>query len=162
MSRLRIFAFITLIILAFAVTLIGDALAGERGKLVRRLVFHTTTFQSVKVGDVEGHNLWLVEQKAITFNQKWGAGVVTTTGMGEGDPNGDWTGGGFDHYTFPDGSTYTYRWEGKGGASGAQGTWTTVKGTGKLAGMQAHGTWKNYPMGPGQSYSDGEGEYTLP
>ena len=113
MSRFKLIAFIALITLAFAVTLVGDALAGEKGKLVSRLVFHVTTFQSVKVGDVEGHTLWLVEQKAITFNQKWGAGLVTTTGMGEGDPKGDWTGGGFDQYTFPDGSTYTDRWEGR-------------------------------------------------
>ena len=72
MSRFKLFALIALIAFAFAVILIGDALAGERGNLVRRLVFHVTTFQSVKVGDVEGHTLWLVEQKAITFNQKWG------------------------------------------------------------------------------------------
>ena len=161
MSRFKLIAFIALITLAFAVTLVGDALAGEKGKLVSRLVFHVTTFQSVKVGDVEGHTIWLIEQKAIFFNQKWGAGLLTTTGMGE-DLNGEWTGGGFDQYTFPDGTTYTDRWEGKGGASGGQGTWTTLKGTGKLAGMQAHGIWKSHPLGPGQAYSEGEGDYTLP
>jgi hypothetical protein len=161
MSRFKLIAFIALIALAFGVALVGDAVAGERGKLVRRNAYYVTTFHAVKVGDVEGHTMWLIEQKAITFNQKWGAGLLLTTGSGE-DINGEWTGGGFDQYTFPDGSTYTDRWEGKGGPSGAQGTWTTVKGTGKLAGMQAHGTWKNYPLGPGQSYSDGEGEYTLP
>jgi hypothetical protein len=105
--------------------------------------------------------MWLIEQKATTFNQKWGAGLLLTTGSGE-DLNGEWTGGGFDHYSFPDGSTYTDRWEGKGGPSGGQGTWTCINGTGKFAGMQAHGSWKNYPQGPGQSYSDQEGEYTLP
>ena len=161
MSRFKLIAFIALITLAFAVTLVGDALAGEKGKLVSRLVFHVTTFQSVKVGDVEGHTIWLIEQKAIFFNQKWGAGLLTTTGMGE-DLNGEWTGGGFNQYTFPDGSTYTDTWEGKGGPSGGEGIWTTVKGTGKFAGMQAHGIWKDYPMGPGQAYSEGEGEYTLP
>jgi len=112
MSRFKLIAFIALITLAFAVTLVGDALAGEKGKLVSRLVFHVTTFQSVKVGDVEGHTIWLIEQKAIFFNPKWGAGLLTTTGMGE-DLNGEWTGGGFDQYTFPDGSTYTDRWEGR-------------------------------------------------
>jgi len=161
MSRFKLIAVIALITLAFAVTLIGDALAGERGKLVRRNVYHVTTFQTVKVGDVEGHTMWLIEQKGITFDQKWGAGLLTLTGSGE-DINGEWTGGGFDQYTFPDGSTYTDKWEGKGGASGGEGTWTCIKGTGKLAGMQGHGTWKNHYPGPGQSYADGEGEYTLP
>jgi hypothetical protein len=161
MSRSKLIVFITLITLAFAVTLVADALAAEKGKLVRRNAYHMTTFQSVKVADVEGHTLQLFEAKAIVFNQKWGAGLLTTTGTAD-DINGESTFGGYDDYTFPDGSTYTDRWDGKGGPSGGEGTWITVKGTGKFAGIQGHGTWKSHPLGPGQFYSDGEGEYTLP
>jgi hypothetical protein len=161
MSRFKIFAFIILITLAFAVTLAGDALAGEKVKVVRRNANHMTTFQAVKVGDVEGHNLCLFEAKGITFNEKWGVGLVTLTGTMD-DMNGEWTGGGYDTYTFPDGSTYTDKWEGKGGASGGQGTLTIIKGTGKLAGIQGRATWKSHNVGPGQFYSDEEGEYTLP
>jgi hypothetical protein len=161
MSRFKLFACISLITLAFAVTLVADALAGERGKWATRNVNHTTTFQAVKVGDVEGHTLQLFEAKGIAFHEKWGVGVTTVTAALE-DMNGEWTGGGFTHFTFPDGSTYTHRWEGKGGASGSGGTFTGVQGTGKLAGMQAHGTWKSYTVVPGQFYSDEQGEYRLP
>jgi hypothetical protein len=34
MSRFKLFAFIILITMAFGVTLVGDALAGEKGKVV--------------------------------------------------------------------------------------------------------------------------------
>jgi hypothetical protein len=162
MSRFKLLAFVTLITMAFSVALVADALAGEGGKLVRRNVYHTTNFQAVKVGDVEGHTMWLIERKGITFHEKWGAGLVTCTGSGEGEPNGDWTGGGFDQFTFSDGSTYTETWEGKGGPSGGQGTFTATWGTGKLAGIQAQGRWKDNPLEAAQSYADGEGEYTLP
>ena len=161
MSRLKLIAFIALITLAFAVSLVADVVAGEKVKVVRRNANHMTTFQAVKVGDVEGHTLQLFEAKGIAFHKKWGVGLATVTLTME-DRNGEWTGGGFTHFTFPDGSTYTHKFEGKGGASGGEGTWTGVQGTGKLAGMQAHGTWTNYPMGPGQFYSDEKGEYTLP
>jgi hypothetical protein len=161
MSRFKILAFVALITLAFGVALVGDVMAGEKVKVARRNANHITTFQSVKVGDVEGHNLQLFEAKGITFNEKWGVGLVTVTGTME-DMNGEWTGGGHDYFTFPDGSTYTDKWEGKGGASGGNGTLTIIKGTGKLAGIQGRGTWKSYNVGPGQFYSDEEGEYTLP
>jgi len=161
MSRFKLFAFVALIILAFGFALVGDALAGEKVKVVRRNANHFTTFQTVKVGDVEGHNLYLFEAKAIVFNEKWGVGLVTVTGTTD-DINGEWKGGGYDQYTYPDGSTITEKWEGKGGASGGNGTLTAIKGTGKFEGIQGRGTWKSYPVGPGQFYSDGEGEYTLP
>jgi hypothetical protein len=161
MSRFKLIGFVALITLAFGIAIVTDALAGERGKLVIRNVNHMTTFQAVKVGDVEGHSLCLFEAKGITFNEKWGVGLATVTLTME-DMNGEWMGGGFTHYTFPDGSTYTHRWEGKGGASGGQGTWTCIKGTGKFVGIQAHGTWTSDNVGPGQFYSDEKGEYTLP
>jgi len=48
------------------------------------------------------------------------------------------------------------------GASSTEGTWTCIKGTGKFKGIQGAGTWKSYILGPGQWYTDIEGEYTLP
>jgi uncharacterized membrane protein len=75
MSQRRVVAFvafIAFIALVVGVTAVGDALAGERGKVVRRNANHMTTFQSVKVGDVEGHNLYLLEAKGITFHQNGG------------------------------------------------------------------------------------------
>jgi len=161
MSRSKLIAFIALITFAFGVALISDALAGEKGKMVWRNANHMTTFQAVKVGDVEGHTLQLFEAKGISFHEKWGVGQVTVTGTFD-DMNGEWTGGGFEHCTFPDGSTISFKWEGKGGAPGGEGTLTIIKGTGKLAGIQGRGTWKSYTVVPGQFYADDEGEYTLP
>ena len=161
MTRFKLLAFIALITLAFGVALVADALAGEKVKVVRRNANHMTTFQAVKVGDVEGHNLYLFEAKGITFDEKWGVGLDAVTGTMD-DMNGESTGVGYDTFTFPDGSTFTARWEGKGGPSGSQGTWTCIKGTGKFAGMQGHGTWKTSNVGPGQFVGDDEGEYTLP
>ena len=37
-----------------------------------------------------------------------------------------------------------------------------LKGTGKFEGIKGDGTYKYWVVGPGQWYSDGEGEYTLP
>ena len=88
---------------------------------------------------------------------------------------GDYTKGigpaeGYSFYTYPDGSTITTKWKseaktvGRGitGGGGGESTWTYIKGTGKFEGIQGGGTSKYWVLGPGQWYSDGEGEYTLP
>jgi hypothetical protein len=62
------------------------------------------------------------------------------------------------HATFPGGSTYIVKAESKGG----KGTFTFIKGTGKLEGIQGGGTFKSYLLDPSQWYTDWEGEYTLP
>jgi hypothetical protein len=77
---------------------------------------------------------------------------------------------GYNYTTFPDGSTITSNFEAKamGGGRGISGTassestWTYMRGTGKFEGIQGRGTAKSYTLGPGQSYSNAEGEYTLP
>jgi hypothetical protein len=56
MSRFKLIAFIALITLAFAVTLVGDALAGEKFK--GRTVNYTVKFQAVDIPDQEGHILY--------------------------------------------------------------------------------------------------------
>jgi hypothetical protein len=48
------------------------------------------------------------------------------------------------------------------GSSSTEETWTYTKGTGKFEGFQGAGTFKAYILGPGQWYSDWEGECTLP
>ena len=67
MSRFKIFAFIALITLAFGIAIVGDALAGERGKVVSREVYCASSFPSVKVPDAEGHAIYLVDAKGVGF-----------------------------------------------------------------------------------------------
>jgi hypothetical protein len=169
MSRLRIFAFITLITLAFAVTLIADALAGEKGKVVNRNVFCASSFPSVKVPDVEGHAIYLVDAKGIGFDEAWGVSAAVCTGTSEVIKGGGPVAG-YTYFTFADGSTLTskYKGEAKGVAYGTagrregEGTWAYVKGTGRFAGIQGEGTYKWYVVAPGIWYADNVGEYTLP
>ena len=53
MTRFKLLAFVALITLAFGVALVADALAGEKVKI--RVVFHSTKWQQIEIGDVEGH-----------------------------------------------------------------------------------------------------------
>jgi hypothetical protein len=161
MSKSKIVGIIALIAFATGILLVGDALAAERGKFVARWVVYTTAVHTLKVPDAEGHTILLSEAKGIAFTEKWGACLAYQTGTldllkGEG------TGQGYAHYTFPDGSTFTNKWEGKSGGSIWEGTWTCIKGTGKFEGIQGAGTFKSHGMGPDRTYSDVEGEYTLP
>ena len=168
--RVRAFiAFVAFIALAVGVTALGDALAGEHGRVASRDVFFATGFPSAKVPDTEGHAIYLLEAKGMSFSEKWGPCLLVQAGTG------DYTKGlgpceGYTHYIYPDGSTRTIKWKGEaravgpgitGGGVGA-GTWTYIKGTGKFEGIQGGGTFEYRVLGPGQWYSDGEGDYTLP
>jgi hypothetical protein len=64
MSRYKFIAISALITLAFGVTLISDALAGEKVK--GRNTYYTTKWQQIPVGDEEGHVIALWESKSIT------------------------------------------------------------------------------------------------
>jgi hypothetical protein len=161
MSRFKLLAFIALITFALGVALVGNAFAGERGKIAMREAFYGTAFHPLKLPDVEDHSIFVYEGKGIAFYEKWGACLVTETGTFD-VLKGEGPGQGYSHYTFPDGSTITEKFEGKYGASGGKGPYTTIKGTGKLEGIQGEGTWKSYNLSPDRFYSDEEGEYTLP
>jgi len=168
MRAIRVMAFVALIVL-LGPAIVRDAVAGERGKVVFRDVFFATGFPSAKVPDVEGHAIYLIEAKGMSFNEKWGPCLFVQSVMG------DYTKGlgpyeGYIHYTYPDDSTITTKVKGEsktvgrgitGGGSGG-GTWTYIKGTGKFEGIQGGGTGQYWVLGPGQWYSDSEGEYTLP
>jgi hypothetical protein len=173
MSKSKILGMMVLIAFVMGILLVGDALAGESGKVVTREVMNMAAVQTLKVPDVEGHAIRLCEAKGIGFSEKWGAYLAYHTYTidlikGEG------TSQGYAHYTFPDGSTYDTKFEGKNkgaatefsagiaGSVNAEGTWTYIKGTGKFEGIHGGGTYKVYVLGPGQWYADVEGEYTLP
>ena len=170
MSKFKIVGIVALIVFTMGILLLGDALAGERGKFVARWVVYGTSFQTLKVPDVEGHTIFLTEAKGIAFSEKWGAHLIYLTGTYDIIKKGEGTVQGYNQMTFPDGSTITSKWEGKlmgrgrtvTGASSTEGTWTYIKGTGKFEGIQGVGTYKSYILGTGQWYNDMEGDYTLP
>jgi hypothetical protein len=157
MSKSKIVGIMALIIFTMGMVLVGDTLAGESGKAAGRLVSYGTTFHVLKVPDVEGHTIMMWEAKGIGFSEKWGNYLYTE--MGTGDFTKETISGqGYLHATFLDGSTYTVKAEGKGG----KGTWTFIKGTGKLEGIQGGGPYKTNSLAPDRWYTDWEGEYTLP
>jgi hypothetical protein len=169
MSKFKIVGMMVLIAFAMGIVLMADAVAEEKGKVGYRHVFYITTIHTLKVPDVEGHTNILHEAKGIVFYEKWGSALIyqiTTMDLIKGAG----TLKAYTHTTFPDGSTITLKIEGKStgggvgvtGAASTEGTWTYTKGTGKFEGIQGRGTSKTYILGPGQFYSDFEGEYTLP
>ena len=169
MSKFKILGIVVLIVFAMGIVLVGDAVTAERGKVTYRQANYTTTIHTLKVPDVEGHTNTLIEAKGIAFYDKWGSAVTIMT-ISLDLIKGAGTFHGYTLTTYPDGSTTIGKFEGKSTATGAtltgmassEGTWTYTKGTGKFQGIQGKGTFKSYILGPGQFYSDNEGEYTLP
>jgi hypothetical protein len=169
MCKFKIVVMMVLIAFAMSIVLVADAVAAEKGKVAGRQVFYMTTIQTLKVPDVEGHTINLLEAKGIFSSEKWGAALIYQINTLD-FIKGTGTFQGYTHTTFPDGSTMTSKFEGKStgggvgttGMASSEGTWTYVKGTGKFQGIQGRGTFKSYVLAPGQFYSDVEGEYTLP
>jgi hypothetical protein len=163
MSKSKIVGIMALVAFAMGIFLVGDALAGERGKVSNREIWVMTSNQTLKAPDMEGHILSLWEVKGIIFTEKWGAcqGYVPATGDFIG-PKGEYTGQGYCLYTYPDGSTTIHKWESKVREGRKEGTWTYIKGTGRFEGIQGGGTFTWTMVGPDRWYTDIEGEYTLP
>ena len=70
-----------LIAFAIGILLVGDAVAGERGKVADREVFHTNSVQTLKGPDIAGHTIYLMDTKGIGFT-KWGACLIYTNNAG--------------------------------------------------------------------------------
>jgi len=169
MSKSKIVGIMSLVVFAMGIVLAGDVVAGEKGKVVAREVFYRTNILRLNIPDVEGHTMHLVEAKLIHFNEKFGPAVGILTNFAD-VTKGTGPHQGYVHLTFSDGSTITHKWKGESkgggttisGVASSVGTWSFIKGTGKFEGIQGEGTWKSYNLGPGQWYSDLEGEYKLP
>jgi hypothetical protein len=162
MSRFKLSAFIALITLAFAVALVGDALAGEKGK--GRLVCHSVKWQQIEVGDVEGH-IVAVSEAAGVFTvlegDKFADGAAIRQ-VGLYDINTKSRTGtihGYNEATSLDGAKAYEEWEGQYvPEGGAQGRFAWVRATGKWEGVKFWGTWKSTRISPTQWYSDSEWE----
>ena len=76
MSKFKIVGMMVLIAFAMSIVLVADAVAAEKGKVAGRQVFYMTTIQTLKVPDVEGHTINLLEAKGIFSSEKWGAALI--------------------------------------------------------------------------------------
>ena len=169
MSKFKIVGMMALIAFAIGIFFVGEAAAGESGKMIVREVYYTPTIHILKVPDVEGHINFLGESKGIASYEKWGDCLLNLTQTGD-LISGEGPSQGYVHVILSDGSTYTRKFEGKLvgrgrttlGSALAEGTLTYIKGTGKLEGIQGAGTYKCPILAPGQFYCDVEMEYTLP
>jgi hypothetical protein len=163
MSRFKLFAFIALITLAFAVTLVADVAAGEKMKC--RSIKHMTKTEVFNIGVEEGHAIFVFEAKGINTNLlgkplfdgllEYEVGVLDMnlkTGQGSGH--------GYAIFSDLAGDKIFMAWEGKL----PSGTWTLVKGTGKFQGIRGNGTWSPGPAttDPNEMASNFEGEVELP
>jgi hypothetical protein len=164
MFRQKIFSVITVVLFVFGTAMIDCAMAGE--KFTAHGVSFTTSWKQVEVGDEEGHVIAIQEQKQLYIDDKTGQKMVSTssnlvdinlkTGLGSLK--------GYGVETYPNGDKAIRTHEGKpAGKDHWKGTWSIIKGTGKLEGLKGRGTWDSYYMGQGQpSYMEVEGEMEMP
>jgi len=162
MSRYKIMALMVIFTFVIGLTLVGDALAGEKGKT--RVSFHSTKWQQIEVGDVEGHVLAVNEAVGIITvlegdKSTDGAAVRLVSLYDFNTKTGTGTVRGYNEHTSQDGAKGYEEWEGQfvPGAR-AEGRFAWLRATGKWAGMKVWGTWKSHGVGPGQWYSDSEWE----
>ena len=158
MSKFRISLLSALIILAFGVTAIDNAVAGERYK--GRAVKYCTKWEQIEVGDVEGHIFGIYEDKAIHTNMEgkpfmdgW---LEREYGMAEINPK---TGYGHVHccgvITDKDGDQIHWAGEAPLKEGLWEAEWKFVKGTGKFEGIKGEGHFTAHNPGLTQWYADG-------
>jgi len=136
MSGIRVMTLTAVIIIALCATPPGSALAGEKYK--GRHIFYTTKFESIEVGDEEGHIIAIVERKGIhtdfgkkPFSDGWPIHHVGIIDMNI--KTGAGTASGYDVLTDKDGDKVIHKFQGGPGESGQwEGTVTFIKGTGKF------------------------------
>jgi len=170
MSKIRIFAFIALITLAFGVALVGGALAGEKVK--GRTVWYTVKWEQISVPGEEKHLIALADSKGISSNTEgktFGEGTVErSVGLFDIDlETGLGSSHGYQEATDREGDKIYYRWEGKRIKGKLWGSlWecklTILRGTGKYEGIRGRGAYSMYPIAPMQSYTDWEMDVELP
>ena len=170
MSRFKLIAFIALVTLAFAVTLVGEPLAGEKFKT--RSVLYNTKWETLNVPGEEKHLLALSEARGILTNLEgkpfcdgW---VHQSVGLMDIDLKAEsgsasW----YEEYTDRDGDKICTKSEGrraKGQYWGAswEGTLTIVKGTGKYEGIQGRAKWSFYNPAKMWTVVNAEWEVELP
>ena len=139
MSKFRISVLSALIILAFGVTVVGDAMAGERIEYRSKHVNFGVKWEPIEVGDKPGHVIALSEAKGVGVRYQGAPGgpyKLEIHEMVELRGDGTGTSSGYGKATYPDASSYFLKWKDtsiKGDR--AWGTATYYGGTGRFKGM---------------------------
>ena len=170
MSRFKLIPFIALITLAFGVTIVGDALAGEKYKT--RNVMYNVKWETITVPGEEKHLLALSEAKGVLTNlegKPFGDGWVSQTAalldIDLKAESGSLSS--YEEYTDRDGDkvctkTEGRRTKGQYWVSSWEGTSTIVKGTGKYEGIQGRTKWSFYNPAKMWTVANAEWEVDLP
>jgi len=136
MSKFRISVLSALIILAFGVTVIGDAIAGERIKYRSKHCNVMVNWDPTEVAEKPGHVIGRFYAKGIGIILEGTSGgpyKVDVWGTAEVRDDGYAVDCGYGKFTYPDGSYYMVTWK---DADRGKGTSTYYGGTGRFKGMK--------------------------
>ncbi len=139
MSKFRTSVLSALIILAFGVTVVGDAMADQMIKFTTTHINVAKRFDTAEVGDKPGHIVAIFEAKGVGKRYKGPAEPPYKIEIwGTGDYQGDGTGKelGYGKFIFSDGSSYYERWTGTVNGDRDVGTAVYYGGTGRFKGMK--------------------------
>jgi hypothetical protein len=152
-------------IMAFCMSTIGIAVAGERAK--SRAHNHITKWDQIEIGDEEGHVVALYEGAgSVSFLQwKGSSDVAARDERGLLDFNtktGSGSGYGYGIDTDKDGDKMFWTWKGKPMGDGWSGEMKYVKGTGKYEGIKGNGTFFSVFVDEKHWIINWEGEIEIP
>ena len=157
---------VVIIVAAFTIAVQAEA---ETWK--GRTSVHMIKVESIQVGDVPGHVLFLGENGGLVF---WENGqVATASSKFTGEyTKGSGTWQSYVLWTFEDESTIVSKWLGSttadpgGKVSWFKGTYSTLQGTGRFAGIEGNGSFTGKRVAPlsmgADSYYDFTMIFTLP
>src|SRR5258708_11987743 len=146
------------------------AAGAQEGKVTGKLNCQKPDVNAAEnAGDVAGHMLMLTKAKcswptpAVVAGNKTGA--TMDVAMGEMHA-GKGTQHGYSSSVMDNGDTTVVRYEGsmqanKDGSATFSGTWRYVRGTGKFAGIEGHGTYNTKAPANGTATRHVHGHYTL-
>ena len=110
-----------------------------------RHVQHNASVQSLDVGDVKGHSLYLYQLPGIAFFPDGSLGSTMVVGTSD-LMNGSGTNSGYSILNFSDGSALFMMYSGANKIEGnrfpRQGTFTVIGGKGRYEGAKGDGTWQ--------------------
>ena len=160
------------VILIIAAWLLVPATQAGAETMNWKLVSMLERVEMVKVGDVEGVVIGVIDRKGLSIYEN--GDIATTTCRGTFDTKKGFQG--YSALTFEDGSTIVVAWRGPisrvppgGKFGGYTATFEYIKGTGRFKGIKGSGTfsskeprWDKDFKAKGFTYYEYAGTYTLP